>query len=62
MGLFDKIKSALNSIDLDRLDGFWENNGICLVYPKSYVGTKDEKKLMQVLDEVAESYKEENID
>ena len=26
---------------LDRLDGFWENNGLCLVYPKSYVGMEN---------------------
>ena len=44
---------------LDRLDGFWENNGLCMVYQKEYVGTENEKKLMSVLDEVAESYKEE---
>ena len=46
---------------LDRLEGFWENNGLCLVYPKSYVGTENETKLMKVLDEVAESYSEEKI-
>lgn len=46
---------------VDRLDGFWENNGLCLVYPKSYVGTENETKLMKVLDEVAESYSEEKI-
>lgn len=44
---------------LDRCDGFWENNGLCMVYPKRYVGTENEKKLMRVLDEVAESYREE---
>ena len=41
---------------IDRCDGFWENNGICIVYPKSYVGTEDERKAMQVLDVVANSY------
>ncbi len=46
---------------LDRCDGYWENNGLCMVYPKSYVGTESETKLMRVLDEVAESYKEELI-
>lgn len=41
---------------IDRCDGFWVNNGICIVYPKSYVGTEDETKAMQVLDVVANSY------
>lgn len=44
---------------LDRCNGFWENNGLCMVYPKRYVGTENEKKLMWVLDETAESYREE---
>ena len=43
---------------LDRCDGVWENNGLCMVYPKTYVGTEIEKKLMQILDEAAESYSE----
>ena len=46
---------------LDRCDGFWVNNGLCIVYPKSYVGTEDEKKAMQVLDVVADSYVEIKI-
>ena len=46
---------------LDRCDGFWENNGLCLVYPKSYVGTENEKKLMSVLDQVAETFVEEKV-
>ena len=46
---------------LDRCDGFWQNNGLCMVYPKSYVGTENEVKLMRVLDEVAESYSERRI-
>ncbi len=46
---------------LDRCNGFWENNGLCLVYPKAYVGTENETKLMHVLDEAAESYREENM-
>lgn len=44
---------------MDRLDGFWENNGLCMIYQKEYVGTENEKKLMAVLDAVAESYQEE---
>lgn len=44
---------------LDRCDGFWENNGLCMVYQKAYLGTEQEKKLMQVLDEAAGSYQEE---
>ncbi len=43
---------------LDRCDGFWENNGLCIVYPKSYAGTENEIRLMQVLDKAAESYQE----
>lgn len=44
---------------MDRCDGYWENNGLCMVYPKTYAGTESELKLMQVLDEAAESYREE---
>lgn len=44
---------------MDRCDGFWENNGLCMVYPKAYAGTENEKKLMHILDEVADSYYEE---
>lgn len=44
---------------MDRCDGIWENNGLCMVYPKAYAGTENEMKLMQVLDEAAESYCEE---
>lgn len=44
---------------MDRCDGFWKNNGLCIVYPKVCVGTENEIKLMNVLDEVAESYREE---
>ena len=43
---------------LDRCDGSWENNGLCIVYPKKYAGTENEKKLMKVLDTAAESYQE----
>lgn len=44
---------------MDRCDGFWENNGLCIVYPKVYAGTENEMKLMKVLDEAANSYREE---
>ncbi len=44
---------------LDRCDGFWENQGLCIIYPKAYVGTENERKMMKVLDEAADSYKEE---
>lgn len=47
---------------VDRCDGFWENNGLCMVYPKIYVGTENEIKLMDILDKAAESYKEEKCD
>lgn len=46
---------------MDRCDGLWENNGLCMVYPKSYVGTENEVRLMQILDEAAESYKEVKV-
>ncbi len=42
----------------EREKGYWEQAGLCLVYPKGYVGTDDEKKLMRVLDEAAESLAE----
>ena len=35
---------------------YWDKAGLCLVYPKEYVGTKDEDKLMQILDEAAKSF------
>lgn len=41
---------------IDRCDGAWKNNGLCMVYPKTYAGTETERKLMSVLDEVANSY------
>ena len=46
---------------LDRCGGYWENSGLCIIYPKEYVGTENEIKLMEVLDEAAESYSEERI-
>lgn len=46
---------------LDRCGGTWENCGLCIVYPREYVGTENEKRLMQVLDEAAESYREERV-
>lgn len=55
---FDKM---MYFYGLDRCDGFWKNSGLCVVYPKSYVGTENERKLIQVLDEVAASYTEEKI-
>jgi len=39
-------------------EGFWKQAGLCLVYPKEYLGTDNEKKLMQVLDEAAESFEQ----
>ncbi|MDE7043560.1 MAG: hypothetical protein K2O97_00805, partial [Acetatifactor sp.] len=44
---------------MDRCDGYWKNSGLCMVYPKTCTGTKDEQRLMQILDEAAESYQEE---
>lgn len=46
---------------MDRCDGFWDNNGLCIVYHKTYEGTKNEGILMKLLDEVAESYNEQKI-
>lgn len=37
--------------------GFWLQAGLCLVYPKEYSGTEDEKTLMKVLDTAAESFR-----
>ena len=51
-------KDMMYFYGLDRCDGFWKNNGLCMIYPKAYVGTENERKLMAVLDEVAESYSE----
>lgn len=46
---------------MDCCDGYWENSGLCMVYPKEYAGTENEMKLMKVLDEAAESYCEEMV-
>lgn len=35
---------------------YWDKAGLCLVYPKEYVGTKDEEKLIHILDEAAKSF------
>lgn len=40
---------------LDRCDGFWDNNGLCMVYPRAYAGTENEKVLMDILDQAAEA-------
>ena len=42
----------------DMADGAWENTALCVIYPKEYEGTDDEKRLITVLDEAARSYKE----
>ena len=47
---------------VDRCDGYWENNGLCMVYQKEYVGTENERTLMRILDEAAESYCEIRVD
>ena len=41
--------------------GIVENVGLCMTYPLSYVGTENEKKLMNILDTAAESYREEKL-
>ena len=42
----------------DMADGAWENAALCVIYPKEYADTDDEKRLMAVLDAAAASYKE----
>ena len=37
-------------------DGYWTQAGLCLVYPKEYVGTENETILIKVLDEAADSF------
>lgn len=44
---------------LDCCEGFFENQGLCLIYPKELAGTEAERKLTAVLDEAAGSYREE---
>lgn len=44
---------------MDCCEGYFENQGLCLIYPKALVGTETEQRLMAVLDEAAESYREE---
>jgi len=44
---------------MDLCSGSLENYGLCIVYPKVYAGTENERKLMHVLDEAAESYHED---
>ncbi|MCM1106382.1 MAG: hypothetical protein NC355_05505 [Blautia sp.] len=36
-------------------EAYWDKGGLCLVYPKKYIGTEEEEKLMRVLDEAAGS-------
>ena len=61
---FFKVKmNYYNSIvyfyGLDRCDGFWKNNGLCMVYPKEYLNTESEAKLWRILDEAAQTYNEQ---
>ncbi|MCI9579224.1 MAG: hypothetical protein HFF98_10315 [Oscillibacter sp.] len=44
---------------MDCCGGYMENQGLCIIYPKALVGTEIERKLTAVLDEAAESYREE---
>ena len=45
----------------DRFDGFWQNNAFGVVYPRAYVGTVDETKVIKMFDEVVESYTETKV-
>lgn len=47
---------------LGMCDGYWDYSVLCVVYPAEYDGTESEKKLMEILDKAAESYKEEPLD
>lgn len=44
-------------VELDESE-YWDMAGLCLVYPKEYVGTENEEILMQVLDKAAQSFQE----
>lgn len=44
---------------MDRCDGYWENNGIGIQYPRSIIGTPLESAVIAAMDEAARSYKEE---
>lgn len=39
---------------------FWDMAGLCLVYPKEYVGTKEEVILTEILDAAAQSFRKRN--
>ena len=40
---------------------YWDKTGLCLVYPKEYVGTAEEQKLMHILDEAAKTFGKERV-
>lgn len=44
-----------------RFDDEYQPCGLCLVYPKEFDGTETERELMRILDEAADTYKEELI-
>ena len=44
---------------MDCYEGYLENQGLCLVYPRTLAGTEAERKLMAMLDEAALSYRGE---
>ena len=44
---------------MDCYEGYLENQGLCLVYPRKLAGTEAERGLTAMLDEAAESYREE---
>ena len=44
---------------LDRGGGALENGGRCLAYPKELTGTEKERKLVTVLEQAAECFREE---
>ncbi len=47
---------------LDMCGGSLENRGLCMLYPKEYMGTESEKRLIKLLDDAAASYSEKLIE
>ncbi|MBQ3027960.1 MAG: hypothetical protein IJD26_02695, partial [Lachnospiraceae bacterium] len=38
-------------------DEYWNKAGLCLVYPKAYVGSKAEETLINILDAAAKTFR-----
>lgn len=48
------------SPELAQADELWYQAGLCMVYPKSFVGTEDETILIHLLDNVVTSFRKDN--